>query len=100
MGHLGRAWKRMSHVDQWLQSRARMAGTLHRSLVDQCWHHRHDTLDDGLRRLILILVAFNSEGKVVPVQTRLRTTAKYAYTDNRLSGMTGYLALLELQANW
>lgn len=48
----------------------------------------------------LILVAFNSEEQVVPVQTRLRTTTKYIYTDNRLSGMTGYLALLELQVNW
>jgi hypothetical protein len=45
------------------------------------------------------LSGINSEGKVVPVQTRLQTTAKYAYTDNRLSGIIGYLALLELQAN-
>lgn len=48
----------------------------------------------------LILVAFNSEEQVVVVQIRLRTTAKYTYTDNRFSGMTGHLALLELQANW
>jgi hypothetical protein len=29
----------------------------------------------------------NSEGKVVPVQTRLQTTAKYIYTDNRFGGI-------------
>ena len=39
-------------------------------------------------------------GVVVPIQTRLRTTAEYTYTDNRFSGITGHLALLELQANW
>lgn len=39
-------------------------------------------------------------GVVMPVQTRLRTTAEYTYTDNRFSGVTGHLALLELQANW
>jgi hypothetical protein len=39
-------------------------------------------------------------GVVMPIQTRLRTTAEYTYTDNRFSGITGHLALLELQANW
>jgi hypothetical protein len=39
-------------------------------------------------------------GVVMPIQTRLRTTAEYTYTDNRFSGITGHLALLELQGNW
>jgi hypothetical protein len=39
-------------------------------------------------------------GVVMPIQTRLRTTAEYTYTDNRFTGFTGHLALLELQANW
>jgi hypothetical protein len=39
-------------------------------------------------------------GVVMPVQTRLRTTVEYTYTDNRFTGSTGHLALLELQANW
>ena len=39
-------------------------------------------------------------GVVTPIQTYLRTTAEYTYTDNRFSGITGHLALLELQANW
>lgn len=34
-----------------------------------------------------------SEEIVVPVQTRLRTTEKYTYTDNRFNGSAGYLAL-------
>jgi hypothetical protein len=144
-----------------LQSRARMAGTLHRSLVDQRWHHRHDTLTMDWVAL-LILAAFKSEEKelgknetdflavcagdrvsptektkriqgrrtdgwssshgsddrraqgdlhaprsptvpqglhgrvVMPVQSRLRTTVEYTYIVNRLSGMTGHVALLEL----
>ncbi len=39
-------------------------------------------------------------GVIMPVQTRLRTTVGYTYTDNRFTGFTGHLALLELQANW
>jgi hypothetical protein len=39
-------------------------------------------------------------GVVTPIQTYLRTTAEYTYTDNRFTGFTGHLALLELQANW
>jgi hypothetical protein len=39
-------------------------------------------------------------GVVMPIQSRLRTTMEYTYTDNRFSGLTGHLALLELQANW
>ena len=39
-------------------------------------------------------------GVVMPIQTRLRTTVEYTYTDNRFTGSTGHLALLELQANW
>jgi hypothetical protein len=39
-------------------------------------------------------------GVVTPIQTYFRTTAEYTYTDNRFTGLTGHLALLELQANW
>ena len=38
-------------------------------------------------------------GVVMPIQSRLRITAEYTYTDNRFSGITSHLALLELQAN-
>jgi hypothetical protein len=39
-------------------------------------------------------------GAVTPVQTWLRVTAEYTYTDNRFNGLTGHLALLEFQGNW
>lgn len=39
-------------------------------------------------------------GVVTPLQTWLRITAEYNYTDNRLTGLTGHLALMELQSNW
>lgn len=39
-------------------------------------------------------------GVVTPIQTYLRATAEYTYSDNRFTGATGHLALLELQANW
>jgi hypothetical protein len=39
-------------------------------------------------------------GAVTPLQTWVRVTAEYTYTDNRLSGMTGHLALMEVQVNW
>lgn len=39
-------------------------------------------------------------GVVTPLQTWLRATIEYTYTDNRFSGFTGHLALAELQANW
>ncbi len=39
-------------------------------------------------------------GVVTPIQTWLRMTAEYTYTDNRFTGLTGHLALMELQANW
>ena len=39
-------------------------------------------------------------GVVTPLQTYLRATAEYTYTDNRFTGFTGQTALLELQANW
>jgi hypothetical protein len=39
-------------------------------------------------------------GIVTPVQTWLRLSGEYTYTDNRFTGATGHLALLELQANW
>ena len=35
-------------------------------------------------------------GWSLPVQSRLLTTVEYAYIVNRLSGMTGHVALLEL----
>ncbi|MGH7146497.1 MAG: hypothetical protein ACREIJ_01155 [Nitrospiraceae bacterium] len=39
-------------------------------------------------------------GVVTPLQTWLRITAEYSYTDNRFRGLTGHLALMELQSNW
>lgn len=39
-------------------------------------------------------------GAVTPIQTWLRVTAEYTFTDNRFTGLTGHLALMELQANW
>ncbi len=39
-------------------------------------------------------------GAVTPVQTWLRVTVEYTYTDNRFTGLTGHLALLEFQGNW
>lgn len=51
MGHLGRAWERMSHVDQWLQSRARMIGTFSPFLRTPVLASTHNTRDDELRWL-------------------------------------------------
>lgn len=39
-------------------------------------------------------------GVVTPVETWLRVTGEYTYTDNRFTGQTSHLALLELQSNW
>lgn len=43
-------------------------------------------------------------GAVTPLQTWLRLTAEYTYTDNRntgqLAGITGHLAILEVQGVW
>jgi hypothetical protein len=53
-----------------------------------------------MRRVPTVLAKDYTVGVIMPVQTRLRTTAEYTYTDNRFTGFTGHLALLELQANW
>ena len=39
-------------------------------------------------------------GVVTPLQTWLRVTAEYTYTDNRFTGLTGHMGLMEVQANW
>ena len=39
-------------------------------------------------------------GVVTPLQTYLRVTLEYTYTDNRFTGQTGQNALMEVQANW
>jgi hypothetical protein len=39
-------------------------------------------------------------GAVSPIETWLRLAAEYTYTDNRLTSVTGHVALLELQAVW
>jgi hypothetical protein len=39
-------------------------------------------------------------GVVTPVQTWFRVTGEYTYTDNRFTGITGHIALVELQGNW
>jgi hypothetical protein len=39
-------------------------------------------------------------GMVMPIQSRLRATVEYTYTDNRFSGITSQVALIELMANW
>lgn len=39
-------------------------------------------------------------GAVTPIETWLRLAGEYTYTDNRLSGLTSHLALLEVQAIW
>lgn len=39
-------------------------------------------------------------GVVTPLQTWLRVAAEYSYTDNRSTGITGHVALLEFQGNW
>ena len=39
-------------------------------------------------------------GIVTPVLIWLRVAAEYTYTENRASGLSGHLALLEFQGNW
>lgn len=39
-------------------------------------------------------------GAVTPIETWLRLAGEYTYTDNRFSGLTSHLALLEVQAIW
>jgi hypothetical protein len=39
-------------------------------------------------------------GAVTPIETWFRLAAEYTYSDNRNTGITAHLALLELQAAW